>query len=75
MGNELVYGITTDANGDILVTGQFSNTCVFDTTLVTSVGGDDIFIAKYNTSGDLLWVKAAGGIGNDTARRLRHINL
>ena len=59
-------GITTDANGNILVTGGFtSSTITFGITTLsnadTSLGGADIFIVKYDTNGNVLWAKSAGG--------------
>jgi len=59
-------GIADDGSGNILVTGYFSETMTFDTgevneTILTSPGHEDIFVAKYAPSGDLLWVKNPGG--------------
>lgn len=33
----------------------------FDKTMITSLGGDDIFLAKYDNLGNLKWVQSAGG--------------
>ncbi|MFH0733150.1 MAG: T9SS type A sorting domain-containing protein [bacterium] len=56
--------ITVDAAGNYLVTGYFGGTGVdtvnFNGYKLTGYGDRDIFVAKYNPSGDLLWVKAAG---------------
>jgi hypothetical protein len=58
--------ITIDGDGNILVTGYYSGVSNFGTgdpnaTSLISAGGSDIFIAKYNTNGILLWAKRAGG--------------
>ncbi len=56
------YSITVDANGNSYVTGYFySPTITFDTATLTSSGGGDIFIVKYDASGNVVWVKSAGG--------------
>ena len=69
-GNEWEdYGmdITTDSNGNVFVTGVFQDTAYFETdTLIAEIdlfgtGGRDIFIAKYNADGNLLWVKQSKG--------------
>ena len=66
-GNSEDYGesITTDANGSIYTTGNFRNIVDFDpgvgTANLTSLGSNDIFIQKLNTSGNLLWVVQIGG--------------
>jgi len=60
-----VFDMVTDADENIYVTGYFKNTAHFgeggNQVALTSVGGADIFFAKYNSSGDLIWVKRAGG--------------
>ena len=37
---------------------------------LTSAGGSDIFLAKYECNGQLLWVLQAGGSGDDAANDL-----
>jgi hypothetical protein len=53
--------ITTDLVGNIYVTGYFSDTTAFDMDTITALGNQDIFIAKYNSSGNCVWAKRAGG--------------
>lgn len=64
-GNDAGNSIAVSQNGDFYVTGQFYNGASFDGTQITSIGLNDIFIAKYNTSGTLQWVQAAGGNSYD----------
>ncbi|MDB5281650.1 MAG: hypothetical protein JWO06_725 [Bacteroidota bacterium] len=56
----------TTAQTDLYVTGFFVNTITFDTITLNpssdSVYNFDFFIAKYDSSGNLLWAKA--GLGN-----------
>jgi Leucine-rich repeat (LRR) protein len=61
-------GITVDAVGNSYVTGNFSGTATFGSTSLISTGSDDIFVAKYDASGILLWVRQAGGTDNDQGR-------
>lgn len=58
-----VFDNTMDLDGNILVTGYFKNTITFGEGEVqlTSAGGADMYIAKYNTDGDLIWALKAGG--------------
>ncbi len=64
-GEDNGYGIATDASGNVYVTGSFSGTAAFGNQSRTAVGGSDIFLAKYNSSGALQWVRAEGGTGED----------
>jgi len=61
-------GIAVDSAGNSYVTGYFSGTATFSTSplvQLTSAGSFDVFIAKYDSNGSLVWAKSAGGIGND----------
>jgi len=61
------YGITTDGSGNIIVVGAFAGTATFENTNLTSSASDDIFIAKYDGNGNLLWVRSDGGTQLDRA--------
>lgn len=66
---DIGYGIATDTSGDVYVTGQgginatitaFSvGNIAFGTTLA-SIGQNDVFLVKYNTSGTVQWVTRLG---------------
>ena len=68
--NDAGTSIISLFDGGSLVAGYFNGTAIFgegetnQTTLV-SAGLLDIYIAKYNATGDLVWAKRAGGTGND----------
>ena len=64
------FGITTDASGNVYVTGTFKNTATFGPTSITSAGEEDVFIAKYNSGGTLQWVQQAGGTLADHGSKL-----
>ena len=66
-------GIASYTDGSSIVTGWLSGTATFgeggnQVSLVSSGFGGDIFIAKYNGDGSLVWAKRAGGIGNDQGK-------
>ena len=67
------FGIAVDGAGNSYVTGEFQGSATFgpgetNETTLTSAGDRDIFVAKYDASGDLVWAKRAGGTSNDQGR-------
>ena len=63
------YGIATDSNGNVYVIGFYDNTVTFAPgTTLNSTGGDDAFVAKYDTSGTVQWAKSIGGTSSDNGR-------
>ena len=64
------HGITTLSDNSTVVTGDFEYTATFgegeiNETVLTSAGGWDAFIARYNPDGTLAWAKRAGGLDGD----------
>jgi hypothetical protein len=69
---EYVYGITTDAGGNVYTTGYFNFTTDFDPgpgtfNLSSNAGSADIFISKLDAAGNFSWAKAMGGTGFDNS--------
>src|SRR3989338_2819744 len=51
--------VSTDASGNVLMTGSFQSPAItFGTTTLTSVGYGDIFIVKFDATGNILWAKS-----------------
>lgn len=63
--------VKSDIRGDVVVTGVFTDTVDFDTRLskeqiLKSAGNHDVFISKYDSNGDFIWVKQYGGPFEDS---------
>jgi hypothetical protein len=54
------YSITTDSAGNVLLTGYFGGTIDFEGGALTSAGGNDLFVAKFDAAGAHLWSKHFG---------------
>lgn len=57
---ELSNAIACDQLGNSYITGYFTLDATFDTITISSYGSEDIFVAKYNNIGGIVWVKHAG---------------
>ncbi len=68
------FGIKTDVSDNIYVTGYFIGIADFDPNAgisnLTSAGATDIFVAKLDPNGFLVWAKSLGGAGNDAGNSL-----
>lgn len=66
-GFDEANAIATTPSGDSYVAGKFNATATFGAYNITSYGGPDIFLAKYNTFGVCLWLKHAGSTDTQDA--------
>ncbi len=68
-GGELIdrgYGVASDHLGNVYVTGHFqSESATFGDITITTSGDYDMFVAKYDSAGKLVWIKTGGGAGYD----------
>lgn len=71
LGSDAGTSITNDADGNVLVTGNFYNQADFDSGVgnlsLTSEGNNDMFIQKFDPDGKHIWLKQMGGSGIDNA--------
>jgi len=58
------HGVAVDSQNNIIVTGDFSSSVDFGGGLVTSFGGQNIFVVKYSSSGGYIWAKGFGAGGD-----------
>ena len=67
------YSLSAGNDGSFFLTGYFEETMVlgidepYETTL-NNEGEEDLFIAKYDSNGSLVWAKSAGGLDEDYGR-------
>jgi hypothetical protein len=66
-----VNATAVDAAGNVYLAGIFWNTVILGGTTLTSLGGSDIFVAKFNpTSNQFVWAERGGGTYSDIALAL-----
>jgi hypothetical protein len=65
----VAHSIFVDSLNNIFIAGGYSSTVDFDPNITnfnfTSNGSLDLFVLKLDSYGNFIWVKSAGGIGND----------
>lgn len=60
------FDISTDVNGDCYVTGFFTSTnASFNNLTISPYGNADMFIARYNSAGNICWVRKGGGTNSE----------
>ena len=68
-GSDIAYQLKLDGAGNPYLTGSFEGTVDFDpnaaTKNLTSEGMGDIFVVKFDVSGNMLWAKNFGGPNDD----------
>lgn len=62
--------VAVDAGGNVYLGGSFDGSFTLGGVTLQTRGGEDGFIAKFNSGGDLLWLRQAGGDGGDAVRSL-----
>jgi len=68
-GTDRVFSIATDKLGHFYIFGYFSGPSIVicdDTLTNTVVNKFDMFVAKYDTNGNCIWVRQVSGAGQDT---------
>lgn len=62
------FSASAESGGNIYTAGHFSNPTIgFGPVVLTNSGSRDIFLIKYDNSGNVVWGKQAGGTGIDVA--------
>jgi len=64
-GSDGGYAVVGDTAGNTIVGGVFRGSMTIGTTQLPTLGGADWFLAKYGSTGNLLWAKSWGGPSED----------
>ncbi len=71
-GTDQGLGLAVDAHGNVILTGDFSGTVDFDPGSgihnLISGGSNDVFVAKFDAAGNLVWAHGFGAAGLDTGQ-------
>ncbi len=64
-GTDAPSDITVNANGEVFLSGIFEDTIHFGTTFLKAKDYIDSFIAKYDSLGNLLWLRQISGLNSE----------
>jgi hypothetical protein len=68
IGFDAATSVAADPSGNLYVTGLFYSTnAIFGSISLTNAGQQDVFVAKYDSAGNVLWARRAGGTSFDSA--------
>lgn len=71
-GFAMAYGLSKDEDGNTYVTGTFNGEMIVGDTKLKSDEKSDIFVAKYESDGKLIWIEKAG---LDTVNQENYLNF
>lgn len=67
-GNEIGRNVAVDVASNAYVVGTYSSSFYFAGTTMSVVGSNDIFIAKYNSKGEGVWIQRITGSTTDEVK-------
>ncbi|HEY0977075.1 MAG TPA: gliding motility-associated C-terminal domain-containing protein [Flavobacteriales bacterium] len=69
-GQDQVSDLVVDTDGSIYVTGEFGGSMQVDGQGYLPVGGLDLFVARLDAAGEVIWFRTGGGAGIDRGLRV-----
>ncbi|MEE4257708.1 MAG: T9SS type A sorting domain-containing protein [Bacteroidales bacterium] len=67
---DYVNAVCSDPEGNIIFTGHYYDSISFGDTSLYALGGSDIFIAKYSSAGNRIWLRQASGSSSDQSHTI-----
>ncbi|MCX4239576.1 nucleotide-binding protein [Paraliomyxa miuraensis] len=70
-GDDYGFGVDVDQDGDVVIAGRFGAPLELGGHMLTHAGDLDIYLARLDETGDVLWAESFGGSGKDEVHDLR----
>ena len=64
-GAEQIMCLASDTSGNVIASGLYNGTTQLGSNTYNSLGSDDIFLMKTDSSGNFQWARNISGAGND----------
>lgn len=65
VGDDMGFGVDVDQNGDVVIAGRFAAPFEIGNQMLDHAGGVDIYVARLDEAGEVLWAESFGGPGVD----------
>lgn len=72
--NDLSYGTCKGSGTSFYTSGYFSGTVTMGNSTLVSSGAEDMYIAKHDSSGQVIWARKAGGTNSDMSFSISYNN-
>jgi hypothetical protein len=72
--NDLSYGLCKGNGNTFFTSGYFTGSVAFGSSTLVSNGNEDIYIAKHDSAGQIIWARSAGGAATDMSFSLSYHN-
>jgi hypothetical protein len=70
-GDDYGFGVDVDQNGDVVIAGRFGAPLELGDQMLTHAGDSDIYLARLDATGEVLWAQSFGGPGKDEIHDVR----
>jgi hypothetical protein len=70
-GDDYGFGVDVDTNGDVIIAGRFGAPLQLGQQVLSYAGDQDIYLARLDGAGQILWARSFGGPGTDEIHDLR----
>ena len=64
-GSERANGVAVDPDDNVIITGSFRGSLVIDGDTLTNANHSDVFLIKFDGSGNYLWGQSFGSPDDD----------
>src|SRR5260221_7619501 len=61
------FSIATDKSNNVYITGEYVDTIIFGSHILTSTGSYAFYLAKYDLSGNVIWAKSAANSASSSS--------
>jgi hypothetical protein len=64
-GSDMIKAIGTDRQKNLILSGYYEGTALFDSYILSSEGSTDVFVLKVDSTGVIQWIRTIAGSANE----------